>query len=365
MDTVFGYRMIAAALSPTERWAAARSSDPFPLGGWTVWVPMLAAIVVATVLIMAWRRHTIRREIFKVFFQAAERLRLSASERAVLVRIAEAAEVKRFDETYTVEMAFEKSAARLMETEAMLAMTEEVRRRVSDIIDSLRTRLGFGTSAGGFDLSRGDRVTLVHRGTPPEIEATVVETDNRDITLQFDGAVSLRAGEACALRHVRGQLQWEFNVSITEPLEGLAVARLIGEPYTTDLRRFARVVTRKTAHVARFPFLNEGPAGSLPEFVAGTLTEIAGPGLRIEAPIQSEVGDCVLVILEVADDRIFQGRGLVRRFSPGDGGVADIAVEMIGMTEDQIADLVKETNAAARRQGAEGAEQDVVSTETA
>jgi len=193
----------------------------------------------------------------------------------------------------------------------------------------------------------------------------VIEIDNRDITLQFDRPVSLRVGEACALRQVRGQVRWEFNVSITEPLEGLAVARLIGEPHTTNLRQFARVATRRTARVARFPFRSEEGAGKLPQFITGTLAEIAGPGLRIKAPIQLATSDRVLVVLEVGAGRSFQGLGQVRRFSPGDDGVAEIAVEMVGMTEGEIAELVKETNAAARHNGAGGAERTAVSVGTA
>ncbi len=365
MDIAIGYGMIAAALRPAERWAALRSSHPFYLGGWTVWVPVLAAVVVGTVLILAWRRYDARREIFKVFFRAAEHFELGVNERAVLTRIARMAGARRLGRFYTIEVAFNECVARLMQTRDIMAMTEEVRQQVSDIIDSLRIKLGFGFSAEGVDLNRGGHVTLVRRGAPPEIEATVIGVDGRDITVQFAEPVSLRVGEACALHQVRGQVRWEFNVSITEPLEGLAVARLIDEPHTTNLRRFARVATRRTARVARFPFRNEERTGELPEFITGALTEIAGPGLRIEAPIQLATGDRVLVVLEVGAGRSFQGLGLVRRCSPGDDGVAEIAVEMVGMTEGEIAELVKETNAAARRNGTGRAEHTVVSVGTA
>ncbi len=364
MATAIGCGMIAAALSPVERWAALRSYDPSYLGGWTVWVPVLVAVVAAATLLVAWHMYTTRREIAKAFSQAAERFELGVNERAVLTRITRMAGAKRLGTFYTIEVAFNEGAARLIQTRDALAMTEEARRRVSDIIDSLRTKFGFRAGAGGIGLSRGDRVALVHRGTPPEVGATVIEIDNRDITLQFEGPVSLRVGEACALRQVRGQVRWEFNVSITEPLEGLAVARLIGEPHTTNLRQFARAVTRRTARVARFPFRSEGGAGKLPEFITGTLAEIAGPGLRIKAPIQLATGDRVLVVLEVGADRNFQGLGLVRRCSPGDDGVAEIAVEMVGITEGEIAELVKETNAAARRNGAGGAERTVAAVGT-
>jgi len=87
-----------------------------------------------------------------------------------------------------------------------------------------------------------------------------------------------------------------------------------------------------------------------------TLLEIAGPGLRLEAEIQVDLGQRSLVVLDLGQERSLRGVGVVRRYRPSaGGGPAEIAIELTGMTEQEVARLVKETNAAARRATAGGA----------
>ncbi|MGB2863689.1 MAG: hypothetical protein WBC05_10230, partial [Sedimentisphaerales bacterium] len=97
-----------------------------------------------------------------------------------------------------------------------------------------------------------------------------------------------------------------------------------------------------------------------PEFVPASVTELAGPGLRIEAPLEVEVGDRVLVILKlsevddkpgsnrtgkIAPQKIVEDIGEVRHTKRIENGFS-IAVELKGLSDPNINELVRATNAA-------------------
>jgi hypothetical protein len=93
-----------------------------------------------------------------------------------------------------------------------------------------------------------------------------------------------------------------------------------------------------------------------PEFVKGTVTEWAGPGLRVEAPLRARVGDRVLVAFEVScvalagpeQTGMEPGRGVVEHIGivrqvRGTGDGASMSVEMTGLSEAELAELVRVT----------------------
>jgi len=98
-----------------------------------------------------------------------------------------------------------------------------------------------------------------------------------------------------------------------------------------------------------------------PQFVAGTLTEIGGPGLRLDVPLSVEAGDRVLVVLKMDEGKTIQGTAVVRRVLDSHDAAHVVAVEMVGLSEAEIGELQRETNAAAR-QDTEAAPRQVVTT---
>ena len=97
-----------------------------------------------------------------------------------------------------------------------------------------------------------------------------------------------------------------------------------------------------------------------PEFVPASVTELAGPGLRIEAPLEVKVGDRVLVILKLTEEdpkpgsqrnektesyKIVENIGEVRHTKTIKEGFS-IAVELTGLTDPNINELIRATNAA-------------------
>ncbi|MBL7139352.1 MAG: hypothetical protein ISS74_00420 [Planctomycetes bacterium] len=349
-----GQHVLAAALSPTERLEAMRNLESFHFADLTrpsVYVPLLLVSVLAVAALVAYRRHRARAALVAAFGRAAGRVEMTPAERTVLARIARAAEPRALNETWTLALAFDDGMKRVLVDRVMRELAPAARRRVHEVIVSLRSKLGLApageASAEASGLVRDARVTLAHPGASPEVGGTVVGVGNREVTVRLDEALEFRTG-AAVLRQVRGREQWEFSVAVGQAEGDMVRVRLIGTPQMTNLRRFARVATRRPIHVARYDFAHEGPEGRLPEFAEGTLIEIAGPGLRIEGPIKAALGERVLVVLEVDESRCFRGMGIVRRFTPSDKGPAELAVELTCMNEQEVARLVKETNDTAR-----------------
>lgn len=349
------WAIVAAELTPTDRWnAAGRLPEVFV--NWVVWGPAIAALAVGIVLVVVYRHWSARREMLQRFAAHADRLGLTRNERAVLDRAAALSGAKDFGAALADRDVFNRGVRGLMASETVTRLAEEQRLAVAAVVETLRTKLDLGhgggaeflEDGGGLQIGQGDGVTVVRRGDVPPIEARVARLEGRDLTLELTGEATLNVGEPCLVRFVRQDIQWELGASVKVATKGVAVARLIGEQRCVNLRRFARVPTRKPALLARFPFGTEAAPAGGPEFVSGTLTEIAGPGLRIDAPAGAQVGERVLVVLEMGRDKTIQGVGKVRRLLDAEGETPVIIVEMVGLSQNEVAELVRETRTAAR-----------------
>jgi len=349
-------RIALLALDPIERWTAARNVESYhwsALGRPTVWIPLLVVGTLGAAMVVVYRRHRLRRGLMAAFGRAASQRDLAPGERTMLVRIAEAADPRPIHDAQALASAFEDGVRQVLANRSTQQLTPEARRRVQDVIASVRIKLGFASpqpsAPAEAALGRDDRVTLARPGDRADVEATVIGVGGVDVTVRLDAPLDLRVGAAAVLRKVCGSTQWEHNLAVTR-VEGAVVgARLIGTPARKNLRRFARVPIRRPVHVARYAFLHEADGPCLPTFVEGTLREIAGPGLLVEIGLRAEVGERVLVVLHLGDDRCLRGAGTVRRCAVGeDEQPGEVAIELTGMTEAEEARLVKETHAAAR-----------------
>jgi hypothetical protein len=306
---------------------------------------------VATLVI--YRRHRLRRGLLAAFGRAASQLDLSVSERAMLVRIAEAADPRPVPDDPALSAAFEDGAGRVLSGRTAERLSPEARRRVQDVITSVRIKLGFANTDASVpaeaNLDRDDRVTVSRPGAKQEVGAAVIGIGGVDVAVRLEAPFDLRVGGAAVLRKVRGGTQWEHNLTVTQIQDDVVRARLIGTPTRKNMRRFVRVPISRPVHVARYAFLHEGGGPCLPAFVEGTLREIAGPGLLVDIGLRAEVGERVLAVLDLGDERCLRGVGTVRRCTVGeDEQPGEVAIELTGMTEAEEARLVKETNAAAR-----------------
>jgi len=163
-----------------------------------------------------------------------------------------------------------------------------------------------------------------------------------------------------------------------------------------------RVPVNKPAFIMRFPFVrtlgpslarakpwtgsnrpSAGASGStwgLPEFIPATVTELGGPGLRIEAPLEVKAGERVLVTFSLDEEKdedsipyqkdaslhailvrdskttpskIVEDIGEVRRVRAIENGLS-IAVELTGLSDSDVNELIRAANAASIRGSVEG-----------
>ena len=94
----------------------------------------------------------------------------------------------------------------------------------------------------------------------------------------------------------------------------------------------------------------------VPEFVPGEVIEIAAMGLMLKAPLTVETDERVLVVVELEPGNIIETAGVVRRVDEPDAEMSVFAVELSGLTTDEIADLARETNIAAHQMHRDGPE---------
>jgi hypothetical protein len=104
----------------------------------------------------------------------------------------------------------------------------------------------------------------------------------------------------------------------------------------------------------------------LPEFVPAIVTELAGAGLCVRAPLDVKAGDKVLVVFRLDEEqnkdggeqkapeaKIVQDIGEVRHTMVIPNGL-QIAVELIGLSDSDIGELIRATNAASLKAVIEG-----------
>jgi hypothetical protein len=353
--------VLLGALKPVERWQAMRNlhhSNNFMLDRRFIFIGVVTIIVLAIVL--CWVNYRQRRReskgITSAFNSFARRSGLSAEEQNLALLLADMAEFKQPDMILVNAAAFDQGAA------ALLAQTNDgsEQREITAKLSMLRRKLDFATQeavsqgsvirsshASSRQIPIGKTLQITRRKTfaAVRIEAHLVRTDNTGFTAELSEVLETIAGEVWNLQYTFGQSVWEFDARLLK-----ADGRELMFGHSDDVRfisrrRFLRVEVYKQAYIARFLFSGSEKM-SLPQFVQGILCEIAGPGLLIESPIQLKIGERVLVVVQAADDTTVQDIGEVRHIRPAEKGYA-IAIELTGVKEANVDELVRLTNAAA------------------
>ena len=323
---------------------------------WAAAAVAAGAAVAAAVWIYLARRHARIEAAWERFAERGAEAGLNDAERGLLGRIARLAGLgARPDAIFTAEQAFATGLARLAGGAARCGGPCAT----CTYLVSLREKLGFQPPAPA---DRPNAVTLGHlepgttlrvfRQTKPEhlqVFVTAHRAEGRELLVLPEVPLEARVGETWTVRYPQGGQLWEFDAQVLGALADEIVIRPRSEARWLNRRRFARVATRAAAHVARFPFhKGTGDAGA-PEVVSARLVEIGGPGLRVEAALEAEVGDRMLVVTRLPN-RVMETVGAVRHVRPGArGGRWQIAMELTGLDTAQIAELTQITNELAPR----------------
>lgn len=355
------------ALRPMERLKAMGDWAEPTSGIWLVVflalaVALIAAGAVVFALVRRWRMVRRQRESLAAL---CEEYALSDRERYVMTAIVKAARIRQVESVFTVSMSFERGLAALMRSPTVTAMSQPKRQEVGELIEVVRAKLGLQAPAagspGGPDapahgpaappepgIVAGDRLMVVYRGQATTFDVDVSTSGPEEFLVQPLTEVQTRAGETWLLRCAKDGGLWEFDAPVMGTEGGQVRLGRVGRPRFINRRRFPRVPTSKPAQVASYPFSRPGMELGGPEMVDGELTEIAGPGLRVEAPIQVLPGERVLLALQLGDNNVVEGMGKVRRSQPGDDGTSVLVVELLGLNTEEVAKLARETSAAAR-----------------
>jgi hypothetical protein len=196
--------------------------------------------------------------------------------------------------------------------------------------------------------------------------------------------VESKLGEIWRAQYYFGTSVWEFDTSVVRCYGDILVLNHSDDMRFISRRRFLRIRVNKPAFIARFPFSRTLPpninsskkvsgskqgsanaSGSTwgpPEFIPATVTELGGPGLRIEAPLEVKAGDRVLVIVNLSEtidarysildtrreSRIVEDIGEVRHTRAIEDGFS-IGVELTGLSDSDVSELIRAANAASIR----------------
>jgi len=370
-----GANAVILALTPIERWQAVRRLGSDLVGEQSFALVCGAVLVVLAVLLIVasyGRKKKGRKFADQLFSTYADGRGLSRRERTILLEIASKAKLKRSESIFTL------AASRRLRVE-LTVLREKLgfQERVSDSVGSAAT----SSKPSSRQIPIDKKLQIIrHEHEPADIEATVIKNDDIELAVRLSKPLEAGPGQVCRVHYYYGTSVWEFDASVVNCHGGILVLAHSYDVRFINRRRFLRVPVKKPAFIASFPFAktlpsgknnDESAAGDLPyswgppEFVPATVTELAGPGLRIEAPIEVEVGARVLVILKMNEEsaagrqrvsprsghktarssRIVEDIGEVRRVTAIEDGFS-IAIELTGLSDSNINELIRETNSA-------------------
>jgi len=380
-----------AALTPAERWSAARQVNSGFVSEYGVVLLIGLALLVLIVLlwwVSSWHHSRDPEAQEERFGQNAIQRGLSVRERQILLAVALRAGLRQSDKIFASSAAFDKGAKKLL-AEFARTRTPGENERLTGEVTSLRAKLGFAPAARRGEPVRraepssrsipvGKAVELLPRGRQEEstVEGTVVRNDDIELAVELGSAVEDGGGTSWRVRYCFGMSIWEFETAAIR-CEGTRLTLNHSERIRfVNRRRFPRTPANRRALVALFPFVRSiasgaglpatgpGPVGLLgegnccplavPEFVEGVVTEVAGPGLRLRSSLRVRKGERVLVLFGVTDGAAATGEqndggrppcmiehvGYVRH-SQSVGDEVSIAIELTGMNSVEMDELVR------------------------
>jgi hypothetical protein len=274
--------------------------------------------------------------------------------------------------------AFEHGARSLMEESFVDGQESDQSKTLRTELYILREKLGFreeqidvsGTSQSkglsSRQIPKGRQILMTRRRArnSGEIEAEIVENSDVEFKVRSSKVLRVVPGESWSIRYYFGASVWEFD-TVLVGCEGEVLILSHSEDIRfVNRRRFLRVSVDKPGYLACFPFSSFSSSEKVlapPEFLSARITELAGPGLRIEAPVEVSVGQRVLMVIGLEEMRggkarsmkLVQGVGEVRHVKSIENGQS-IAVELTGLKDSDVNELIRATNSAARDSNSSG-----------
>ena len=403
-----GQSLMILALTPIQRWQAARGLNISFMGqSWFIATCVAALIILSVlfVLVTCYKAKKERETTNRLFFEYADEMGLNPRERHILMYIATRAKLKQKEAIFTMADAFDRGATKIIRA-ALTLKGKDKRRRLNAELSILREKLGFqkrGSSsadllvadqAGSRQIPRDRKLYLTSLETSDfnDIESVVVENNDMELVVEPSKRLEIKKDVPLCVRYYFGASVWEFDTTVIGCEGEILVLNHSDNVRFINRRRFLRVPTNEPAYIAAFPFAknlsdNEQSEANVdsvesfnkkwgpPEFIPAEVIELAGPGLRLETPLEVKVGDRVVVILKLGDNksyrvtkrqenaafystfsdnkknrssRIVEDIGIVRHTDAAKNGFS-VAVELTGLNETNLSEMVRATNAASQR----------------
>jgi hypothetical protein len=400
-----GLNFFVLSLTPVERWQAARWLNISFMGESWFMTACVAALIIMTALFIIVTCHQAGKEhqaANRLFFDYADEKGLSPRERHVLMYIATQAKLRNKEAIFTMADAFDRGATKIIRA-AFALKGRDKRTHLNAELSVLREKLGFQKrstiSADRFIAKRpGSRqipedrklyMTALETDNFSHIECVVIENNEMELVVEPSKRLEMKQGEPLCVRYYFGASIWEFDTSVVRSRDNHLILKHTDNVRSVNRRRFLRVPIKEPAYIAAFPFAQTLPDSDKsnvnvdleyssennwgpPKFVPADVTELAGPGLRVEAPLEVKVGDRVVVIMKLSESKghhlikqeksdalhsVFAGHGKNRpsrivedigvvRHTEGIRDGFSIAVELTGLNEKNLNELVRATNAA-------------------
>ncbi len=365
------YNLIAMplALSADERWGALQRIGEFngrDVVGW-LFYGAAGLVIVAMVTLLVMRRREQKRRQWQSFEADAQHAGLSHAEQELLMVMSNLASLRRPEVIFSIEQAFDRGASRLKESPRVLAMPLEKREHVAAMVTTISQKLGYTplpkaapASVNTNQIEPGSLLSITPEGSDREYDLTVAENGETEMLAEAATELDIVAGSRVTVHYSNLGTVWEFETEAVAVEGRLIRLRQTNHIRFINRRRFPRIETMREALAARFEFFQDGHDMQEPQFVNAILVEIAGPGLLLEVPLTATLNDKMLVVVMFDIDRVIQGLGKVRRVTPIDSQRNQIALELMDLKPDEIAELARQTNAAAQKKARTNQQQEAL-----
>ncbi|MDD5133956.1 MAG: hypothetical protein PHP01_00920 [Phycisphaerae bacterium] len=376
---IAGLSHYIAALTAVQKFEAVKifSSTPAVEKSFAVFgVIAIAAMTVMFVFVTALKRSCEKIRQRAVFSDLAQRAGLSGDEQKLLASLARTAKTKRVELLFTDAALFDRCVSKLVEKAVRRKKNEERLKTLKLELAFLKEKLGFrrrlgiatiqsspSRMSGSRLIAAGKAVELINsKNNSDIIDATVVENSELSITVKVKNSVNISSGQRWLVRYYRGANICEFDTVCVSSRDNMISFNHSEKVRVVNRRQFIRVAIRKQAFIAPFGFTRDiGLGVDLPEFRPAVLTEIGGPGVRLESDLPVSIGQRVLVVFELEQSgkskyerfgtefahskkRLIQDVAVVRNIGR-DNERQSIAVELVGLSDNELDSLIQATNA--------------------
>lgn len=388
------------ALTLPQRWTALRqfNTNAMTESGFIVTGIVAILVLTAVLFVVSNKRKTRQQSLSnKIFAEYAEKRGLSTRERLLLLDIVCSMGFLQIESIFTLSSAFDRGAAKQIE-ECSAEQGIQAGNHLRSELSFLREKLGFqkqhpssialptqSKKLSSRQISVGRKLNIVRlkARSQREITGTLIKNNGVELCIRLTEAIKTVPGEVWRVRYYFGASVWEFDTSVINYHDRMLVINHSDSVRFINRRRFLRVPINKPAFIARFPFTKnidrkedeidtEQNIFEPPQFVPAVITELAGPGLRIETTLKlKENKDRVIVMFRLDKEKkqtVSPGQYAKTTSSKIVSDIAEvrhvkamgdrfsIAVELTKLSDLNVNELIRDTNAESIRAGRQARE---------